>query len=146
MKSPPVAALEFLVVGMLATGMAPASDHYSQADAERYIKPQEAAWAESVASNDASVVKRIRAHEFVWVERSGTRRARSPNYDSPSEFLSDYLDYRSAQRASTASLRRYVPPAHAANRINAAVAPGAIWYALIRIPGSVSAEYPVELS
>ncbi len=40
---------------------------YSQSDSERYIKESEAAWAESVSTNDSSVVNRILADDVVWV-------------------------------------------------------------------------------
>ena len=36
-------------------------------DVERYIVSSEEAWAKSVATNDASVVQRILADDFVWV-------------------------------------------------------------------------------
>ncbi|MGH8277667.1 MAG: hypothetical protein ACRETH_13330, partial [Steroidobacteraceae bacterium] len=56
-----------LVLGVLAAGLVSASDGNPQADAEQYIKVQEAAWAESVATNDASVVRRILADDCIWV-------------------------------------------------------------------------------
>ena len=43
------------------------SAKYSKAEAERYIKAGEAEWAASVATSDASVLKRILADDFVWV-------------------------------------------------------------------------------
>lgn len=42
-------------------------ESYSRAEAEKYIKDSSSAWAESVAADDASVVKRILADDFVWV-------------------------------------------------------------------------------
>ena len=43
------------------------SGAYDPTAAEKYIVDAEAAWAESVASGDASVVKRILADDVVWV-------------------------------------------------------------------------------
>ena len=47
-------------------GVAQAADTYSRSEAERYITDAEAAWAESVATNDASVLQRIMADDCVW--------------------------------------------------------------------------------
>jgi hypothetical protein len=52
--------------------MGQAVDSYSQAEAENYIKDSTSAWAESIATNDASVVTRILADDCVWgVGRQG---------------------------------------------------------------------------
>lgn len=68
----------------------------AQTEAERYIKESEAAWAESVASNDASVVKRILADDVVWVmdgkilnKPQAVKQAAAGPYD----FVSNHLDY-----------------------------------------------------
>ena len=45
----------------------PAPALANQRDVERYIVASEEAWAKSVATNDASVVRRILASDFVWV-------------------------------------------------------------------------------
>lgn len=45
----------------------PAPRLATRADVERYIVRSEEDWAKSVATNDASVVKRILADDFVWV-------------------------------------------------------------------------------
>lgn len=45
----------------------PAPELATQQDVERYIVESEHAWAKSVATNDASVVKRILADDFIWV-------------------------------------------------------------------------------
>jgi len=47
--------------------MSQAVESYSRAEAEKYIKDSSSAWAESVATNDASVVQRILADDFVWL-------------------------------------------------------------------------------
>jgi Domain of unknown function (DUF4440) len=69
---------------------------YSQADAERYIKSSEAAWAQSVSTNDASVVERILASDFVWVldgQVWNKARAVADAKAGPGDFLSDHLNY-----------------------------------------------------
>jgi ketosteroid isomerase-like protein len=79
-----------------AVGIAQAKDTYSQTEAERYIKDSEAAWAASVATNDASVVKRILADDVVWVldgEVLDKARAVSDAQGGPGDFLSNHLDY-----------------------------------------------------
>lgn len=67
-----------------------------QQDAEQYIRTSEAAWAESVATNDSSVVKRILAEDVVWVldgkvldKQAAIRGAEKGPYD----FLSNRLEY-----------------------------------------------------
>ena len=57
----------FFVISVVAAGTALANDKYSRTEAEQYIRTSEAAWAESVASNDSSIVQRILAEDFVWV-------------------------------------------------------------------------------
>lgn len=69
----------FPVIAILVTALVRASSSHagattcpapkllSQKDIERYIVASEEAWAKSVATNDASVVKRILADDFVWV-------------------------------------------------------------------------------
>jgi hypothetical protein len=46
---------------------------YSQSAARQYIVDAEKQWAESVPSNNASVLKRILADDFVWVYPSDGR-------------------------------------------------------------------------
>jgi hypothetical protein len=62
------ASLRYFFIGMslIAAAFARAGDSFSQSEAEKYIKASEAAWAESVATNDATVVKRILADDIVW--------------------------------------------------------------------------------
>ncbi len=57
----------FIILSVVAAGTALANEKYSQSEAEKYIKTSESAWAESVASNDSSIVQRILADDFVWV-------------------------------------------------------------------------------
>jgi ketosteroid isomerase-like protein len=76
--------------------MSQAVDSYSRAEAEKYIKDSASAWAESVATNDASVVKRILADDFVWV-REGEVLDKScaviGAQRGPGDFVSNHLDY-----------------------------------------------------
>jgi hypothetical protein len=79
----------------LFAGMAPAAEEHSRADAEQYIKASEAAWAESVATNDDSVVRRILADDCVWVLDGAVwdkTRAVADAAKGPGDFLSDHLD------------------------------------------------------
>ena len=63
MKVTPI--LGSFVLLAIAVEPARASDAYSRTEAERYIKDGEAAWAESVTTNDSSVVTRILADDCV---------------------------------------------------------------------------------
>ena len=87
---PPLIALACLI------GVAQAGDTYTQSEAERYITDAESAWAESVATNDASVLQRIMADDCVWVldgEVWNKARAVADAKKGPGDFLSDHLDY-----------------------------------------------------
>ena len=70
----------------------------SQTAAEKYIKDSEAQWAESVATNDASVLKRMLADDFLWVFPYGDRllwsktEAIADAEEGPGDFLSCHLD------------------------------------------------------
>ncbi|MEO7201382.1 MAG: nuclear transport factor 2 family protein [Candidatus Tumulicola sp.] len=73
-----------------------AGESYSHADAEHYIKASESAWAESVPTNNTSVLKRILASDFVWVldgEIWNKARAVADAEAGPGDFLSDHLNY-----------------------------------------------------
>ena len=71
-------------------------EDYSRTEAERYIKDSASAWAESLATNDASVVRRILADDFVWL-RDGKvldkSRAVSEAQQGPGDLDSNHLDY-----------------------------------------------------
>ena len=85
-----------LLIGNCCSSAASASDAYSPAIAERYIKASEAAWAESLSTNDASVLQRILASDFVWVldgEVWNKARAVADAKAGPGDFLSDHLNY-----------------------------------------------------
>lgn len=68
----------------------------TKAAVERYIVASEEAWAKSVATNDASVVKRILADDFIWVldgrlvdKKTAVREAG----EGPGSFVSNEPDY-----------------------------------------------------
>lgn len=68
----------------------------SRPDAERYIRKSEEEWAKSVASNDASVVRRILAEDFVWVLDGrvlNKKTAVAEAASGPGAFLSNKADY-----------------------------------------------------
>ncbi len=90
------APIWLLLIGFCCACALSANDTYSQADAERYIKASEAAWAESVSTNDPSVVRRILASDFVWVldgEVWNKARTVADAKAGPGDFLSDHLNY-----------------------------------------------------
>jgi ketosteroid isomerase-like protein len=94
MKVTPI--LGSFVLLAIAVEPARASDAYSRTEAERYIKDGEAAWAESVTTNDSSVVTRILADDCVWVldgEVVDKSRAVLAAEHGPGDFLSNHLDY-----------------------------------------------------
>jgi ketosteroid isomerase-like protein len=71
-------------------------DQTLQVDAEKYIKDSEAAWAESVSTNDASVVRRILAEDCVWILDGNARNkagAIAAAAQGPGDFTSNHLDY-----------------------------------------------------
>jgi hypothetical protein len=73
-----------------------AGDTYSEAEVERYIVESESAWASSVATNDASVVERILADDFVWVLDGRVLNKATAVEEAgkgPSDFLSNTLEY-----------------------------------------------------
>ena len=86
-----------LVMLWVVSQFAASADHgYSRAEAERYIKESEAAWAASVATNNPAVVKRILADDVVWVldgEIFDKPRAVADAAAGPGDFLSNHLDY-----------------------------------------------------
>ena len=82
--------------GAFAALAAAADQQYSQRDAERYIQESEAAWATSVATNDASVVRRILADDFVWVLDGRVldkAQAVAEAEKGPYDFLSNHMEY-----------------------------------------------------
>jgi hypothetical protein len=74
----------------------PAPKLSTKVDVERYIVSSEEAWAKSVATNDASVVKRILADDFIWVldgKVFDKKAAVGFAAEGPGPFLSNEPDY-----------------------------------------------------
>jgi ketosteroid isomerase-like protein len=86
----------FIGISLIAAATAQAAARFSQSEAEKYIKTSEAAWAESVATNDASVVTRILADDVVWVldgKVLDKARAVKGAQTAGDSFVSNHLDY-----------------------------------------------------
>jgi len=68
----------------------------SRVEEQRYIEQSEEAWAKSVATNDASVVRRILADDFIWVldgRLLDKKTAVKEAAEGPGPFLSNMADY-----------------------------------------------------
>jgi hypothetical protein len=98
----PFAALLLVALPGVSEASVPVGCHpdptatYSEADAGAFIRKSEAEWATSVATNDASVLRRILADDFVWVldqrvidKPTAIREAE----EGPGPFVSNVLDY-----------------------------------------------------
>jgi ketosteroid isomerase-like protein len=100
--SPPVHLLAARPVDMLGCAVvliaSSGCSTLSRNDAEKYIKDSESQWAESVATNDASVLRRILADDLVWVYPDGHRilwtkaQAIADAESGPGPFISDHVD------------------------------------------------------
>jgi hypothetical protein len=91
-----LATLVVTCASRAAATTCPAPKLVSQQDVERYIITSEEAWAKSVATNDASVVKRILADDFVWVldgKLLDKKAAVEGAAAAPGPFLSNHADY-----------------------------------------------------
>lgn len=87
-----------IATAVVLAGSAAAAAAASQSDqeAEQYIRASEAAWAESVPTNDSSVVKRILADDVVWVmdgEVLDKPAAIRLTEGEPNDFASNHLEY-----------------------------------------------------
>lgn len=90
-----------LTIGLLApvnaaTLTCPTPSLSSRNAVERYIRLSEEDWAKSVATNDASVLRRILADDFVWVLDGRVldkKTAVAEAAAGPGPFLSDTVDY-----------------------------------------------------
>ena len=74
----------------------PAPSLSSRDAVKRYIERSEEEWAKSVATNDASVVKRILADDFVWVldgRLLDKKTAVAEAAEGPGPFLTNVPDY-----------------------------------------------------
>jgi ketosteroid isomerase-like protein len=62
----------------------------------KYIEDSERQWAESVATNDSSVLERILDDDFVWIYPDGTKmnkaQAIADARSGPGPFVSNHLD------------------------------------------------------
>jgi ketosteroid isomerase-like protein len=62
----------------------------------QYIETSERQWAESVATNDSSVLERILDDDFVWIYPDGTKmnkaQAIADARSGPGSFVSNHLD------------------------------------------------------
>jgi ketosteroid isomerase-like protein len=83
----------------LIGGIAPlATGCYSQSAARKYIEDAEKQWAESVPTNDAAVLKRVLADDFLWVYPSDGRLLWSKAdtiadaESGPGDFVSNHLN------------------------------------------------------
>ena len=89
----------FVMVWAAAVAQAaacPARQLRTQAAVEKYIVTSEEAWAKSVATSDASVVKRILADDFIWVldgRLLDKKTAVKEAAEGPGSFLSNDPDY-----------------------------------------------------
>jgi ketosteroid isomerase-like protein len=89
--------LLILGAGLLTVLAAPSwAAGHSRVRAEAYIRDSESQWAESVATGDASVLRRILADDFVWVLDGrilDKAQAIKEAAAGPGPFLSDHVDY-----------------------------------------------------
>jgi hypothetical protein len=93
LKFAKIAALFCALLAVMLWSAAIAGTTCSRDRAEKYIKVSEAAWAESVATNDASVARRILADDFVGVSPDGQTYDKAHAADGPSGFKSNHLEY-----------------------------------------------------
>ena len=85
-----------LILIAFVAGAAQTSIANSQSEDEKYIRSSESAWAESVATNDSSVVERIFADDCVWVldgKILTKAQAVADAKNGSGDFLSDHLEY-----------------------------------------------------
>lgn len=83
-------------VAAAATAKCPAPALSTRAAVSRYIERSEEEWATSVATNDASVVRRILADDFVWVldgRLLDKKTAVTLAAEGPGPFLSNKAEY-----------------------------------------------------
>jgi hypothetical protein len=65
-------------------------------NAGQYIRTSESQWAESVSTNDTSVLVRILAEDFIWVYPDGSLMTKQQAIDDaktgPGDYISDHLN------------------------------------------------------
>ena len=94
--APALIALSLASPSVAKPNNCPAPKLTTKAQVERYIISSEEAWAKSVATNDASVVKRILANDFIWVldgKLLNKKEAVKGAAEGPGPFLSNEPDY-----------------------------------------------------
>jgi hypothetical protein len=90
------AVLSWSAPALAAPGRCPAPLLASNDAVKHYIEQSEEEWAKSVATNDASVVRRILAEDFVWVLDGRVLDKRTAVLEAaggPGPFLSNTPDY-----------------------------------------------------
>ena len=98
MKAASIAGCVVAFATLSIGGAARAADD-SEAAAEKYILDSEAAWAESAATSDTSVVKRILADDVVWVldGRVLDKSQAIAGATDPGDLIASHLDYAHAR-------------------------------------------------
>jgi ketosteroid isomerase-like protein len=82
----------FLLLFTSLAHVQPTGDHVGD---RSYIRQAESDWAESVVTNDVSVLKRILADDFIGVDIDGSHYSKADaikDYARPSEFVSNHLN------------------------------------------------------
>lgn len=92
----PARSLMIIAFLLLATSLAHVQSSDVHATDRAYIRQSESDWAESVVANDAGVLERILADDFVGVDIDGSHDSKADaikDYRSqPSEFASNHLN------------------------------------------------------
>jgi hypothetical protein len=92
----PARSLMIIAFLLLATSLAHVQSSDVHATDRAYIRQSESDWAESVVANDAGVLERILADDFVGVDIDGSHYSKADaikDYRSqPSEFASNHLN------------------------------------------------------
>jgi ketosteroid isomerase-like protein len=87
--------LALIAVVAVASGCHRDRDRERERD-RQYIETSERQWAESVTTNDASVLERILDDDFVWIYPDGTKmnkaEAIADARSGPGSFVSNHLD------------------------------------------------------
>ena len=90
------AAVTILAFLLLVTSLAHVQTSDDRASDRAYIRQSASDWAESVVTNDVSVLERILADDFVGVDIDGSHYSKADAIKDfrtkPSEFVSNYLN------------------------------------------------------
>jgi hypothetical protein len=86
----------FIIAGLLCGSFCQCTQHYDEKQAERYIIESERQWAESVASGNTAVIKRILADDLIGVDPKGRHYNKSEmvsdTQNAPKYFASNHLN------------------------------------------------------